>query len=40
MSDHAVHPVPPAFAAKAWIDAAKYQAMYARSLADPDRVLG
>ncbi len=36
MSDHALHPVPPAFAAKAWIDAAKYQAMYTRSINDPD----
>jgi len=36
MNDHAPHPVPPAFAAKAWIDQAKYRAMYQRSVADPD----
>ena len=37
MSEHSLHPVQPAVAATAWIDAAKYQAMYARSIADPDR---
>jgi acetyl-CoA synthetase len=36
MSEHALHPVPPEFAAKAWVDAAKYQALYARSIQDPE----
>jgi acetyl-CoA synthetase len=36
MSEHITHPVPPAFAAKAWVDRAKYQAMYAKSIADPE----
>jgi acetyl-CoA synthetase len=31
-----VYPVPAAFAAKAWIDEAKYQALYRRSLEDPN----
>src|SRR5688572_14741522 len=36
MTEHTLHPVPPAFTAKAWVDAAKYEAMYARSLKDPE----
>ncbi len=31
-----VFPVPPEFARKAWVDAAKYQAMYERSTKDPE----
>jgi len=31
-----VYPVPDSWRGKAWVDAAKYDAMYARSLADPD----
>ena len=36
MDDHALHPAPPAFAAQAWIDQAKYRAMYQRSIREPD----
>ena len=36
MFDIKVHPVPPAIAASAHIDAAKYQMMYQRSIDDPD----
>ncbi len=36
MSESAVYPVPPAFAATALVDAAKYDSMYAASVADPE----
>ena len=36
MSDAAVYPVPPDFAAKALVNAEKYETMYAASVADPD----
>ncbi len=36
MSHVKVYPVPPAIAARAHIDAERYRAMYARSLADPE----
>ncbi len=36
MSEAHMYPVPPEFAAKAHVDAAKYEAMYAASVADPD----
>jgi acetyl-CoA synthetase len=36
MSEAHVYPVPPDFAAKAHVDAAKYEAMYAASVKDPD----
>jgi acetyl-CoA synthetase len=36
MSEHILHPVLPGFASKAWVNAAKYEAMYARSLEDPE----
>src|SRR5213075_2420219 len=35
-----LHPVPPAFAAKARIDAAKYERDYAESVRDPDGFWG
>ena len=35
MSQSHMYPVPPEFAAKAHVDAAKYEAMYAASVADP-----
>ena len=36
MSEAAVYPVPPAFAAKAHVNAEKYASMYAASVADPE----
>ncbi|MEQ1783021.1 MAG: acetate--CoA ligase [Hyphomonadaceae bacterium] len=36
MSESAVYPVPPDFAANALVDAAKYESMYAASVADPE----
>ena len=36
MSKTTVHPVPPAFAAQAHINKAKYEEMYQESLVDPD----
>jgi acetyl-CoA synthetase len=36
MSEAHMYPVPPDFAAKAHVDAAKYEAMYAASVADPE----
>ena len=36
MSQSHMYPVPPEFAAKAHVDAAKYEAMYAASVADPE----
>ena len=36
MSDDKVYPVPPDAAKRAWIDDAKYRALYARSLDDPN----
>jgi acetyl-CoA synthetase len=36
MSDEKIYPVPAAVAARAYIDEQKYQAMYARSIADPE----
>ena len=36
MSEHLQHPVPPAFAAEAWIDEAQYRALYQRSVQEPD----
>jgi len=36
MSEAHMYPVPPEFAAKAHVDAAKYEAMYAASVADPE----
>jgi len=36
MHEHAIHPVPAAWAANAKIDAARYGEMYARSVGDPD----
>jgi acetyl-CoA synthetase len=36
MSDQHVFPVPESIAKNAWIDAAKYDALYQRSLADPE----
>jgi acetyl-CoA synthetase len=36
MSESAVYPVPPDFAAKALVNAAKYESMYAASIADPE----
>jgi acetyl-CoA synthetase len=36
MSEAHMHPVPPEFAAKAHVDAAKYETMYAASVADPE----
>ena len=36
MSDDKIYPVPATVAARAYIDAQKYQAMYARSIADPE----
>ncbi|HXH04039.1 MAG TPA: acetate--CoA ligase [Candidatus Competibacteraceae bacterium] len=36
MSNDKVYPVPADFAAKAWINAEQYQAMYQRSVTDPD----
>jgi len=36
MSEPQVFPVPPSLSGRAWIDAAKYDAMYARSVADPE----
>jgi acetyl-CoA synthetase len=36
MSEAHMYPVPPEFAAKAHVDAAKYEAMYAASVSDPD----
>ncbi|UTW10043.1 acetate--CoA ligase [Marinobacterium rhizophilum] len=40
MSDIKLHPVNPAFAAKAHIDNARYQAMYDQSVNDPDAFWG
>jgi acetyl-CoA synthetase len=40
MSEFPVHPVPAAFRAEAHIDAEKYQAMYRRSLDDPEGFWG
>jgi acetyl-CoA synthetase len=37
MSETHVYPVPPDFAAKAHVNAAKYEEMYAASLADPEK---
>ena len=37
MSNNSFFPVPEDVAASAWIDAAKYERMYAQSLSDPDR---
>ena len=36
MSEHKIHPVPEAFAARAHITAAEYEQMYRRSIEDPD----
>ncbi len=36
MSESALYPVPPDFAANALVDAAKYESMYAASIADPE----
>jgi acetyl-CoA synthetase len=36
MNDTSIFPVPPALAGSAWIDAAKYQQMYDRSVRDPE----
>jgi acetyl-CoA synthetase len=36
MSSPSLFPVPAEFAKKAWVDEAKYQAMYERSIRDPD----
>jgi acetyl-CoA synthetase len=36
MSEPQIFPVPPSLSGRAWIDAAKYDAMYARSVADPE----
>ena len=36
MSDHKVYPIPPSFATSAHIDKARYDAMYAASIAQPD----
>ena len=36
MSDEKIYPVPAAVAARAYIDEQQYQAMYARSIADPE----
>src|SRR5258706_590749 len=40
MSDNAIFPVPAALARDAWIDEAKYDAMYAASMADPAKFWG
>ncbi|MBA4500921.1 acetate--CoA ligase [Marinobacterium marinum] len=40
MSEQKVYPVDPAFAAKAHVDAAAYQAMYEQSINDPDAFWG
>ena len=39
MSDH-IYDVPAEWAKSAYVDDAKYQAMYAQSIADPDALLG
>ena len=36
MSESHVYPVPPEFAAKALVNAEKYEEMYAASVADPE----
>ncbi len=36
MSDYPIHPVPEQLAKSAWIDNAKYEAMYAESIRDPE----
>jgi acetyl-CoA synthetase len=36
MSQHHLHPVPPAVAAAAWIDETQYRTLYQRSIAEPD----
>lgn len=36
MSEHRVFPVPAAWAANAWADSARYEAMYRRSVEDPE----
>jgi acetyl-CoA synthetase len=36
MSETQVFPVPPSLAGRAWIDAAKYEALYQRSIKDPE----
>ncbi|HEX6019230.1 MAG TPA: acetate--CoA ligase [Burkholderiaceae bacterium] len=40
MSQHQVFPVPSAWAANAWIDSARYQQMYRRSIDDPEGFWG
>src|SRR5665213_1797033 len=40
MADNELFPVPPEAAQAAWIDDAKYRAMYAASIADPDKFWG
>ena len=40
MSDSEMFPVPPAWAARAWIDAGRYAAMYRRSIEDPEGFWG
>ena len=40
MSEEKVYPVPAEVAAKAWINDAQYQEMYARSISDPDGFWG
>lgn len=40
MSDTQVFPVPREWAAKAWVDEARYRQMYRRSIADPEGFWG
>jgi acetyl-CoA synthetase len=40
MSEVHLHPVPEAWKARAWCDAARYEEMYQRSIADPDGFWG
>ncbi|RKP50794.1 acetate--CoA ligase [Trinickia fusca] len=40
MSEHRVFPVPATWAAKAWADSARYEAMYRRSVEDPEGFWG
>ena len=40
MSDNTIFPVPASLARGAWIDEAKYEALYAASMADPEKFWG
>ena len=40
MSDNAIFPVPSSLARDAWIDESKYDALYAASMADPEKFWG